>query len=113
LELRDERITPLGVSPKDFGLSIGSSRDMAGFPPSQRGREADLLRRILLHQVQGGPQEWVVMNAAMLLYLAGKGPSLAACYPLAKAALEGGAAACKLEELTQEPVAAKVESVQK
>ncbi|MCP9464070.1 MAG: anthranilate phosphoribosyltransferase [Nitrospira sp.] len=112
LELRDERIIPLGVSPKDFGLSIGSSRDMAGFPPSQREKEADLLRRILLHQVQGGPQEWVVMNAAMLLYLAGKGQSLAACYPLAKAALEGGAAARKLEELTQEPVAAKAERVQ-
>ncbi|MCA1957151.1 MAG: anthranilate phosphoribosyltransferase [Nitrospira sp.] len=107
LELRDERITPLGVAPKDFGLALGSSREMAGFPPDQRDREAELLQRILQHQVQGGPKEWVLMNAAMLLYAAGKGQSLSACYPRAKAAIEGGAAARKLEELTREAVGAK------
>jgi anthranilate phosphoribosyltransferase len=47
------------------------------------------------------------MNAAMLLYAAGKGQSLSACYPRAKAALEGGAAARKLEELTRETVGAQ------
>ncbi len=77
---------------------------MAGFPPAQRDKEADLLRRILRHQAQGGPKEWVLMNAAMLLYAAGKGESLATAYPLAKAALEGGAAARKLDELTLESV---------
>lgn len=104
LELKGERITPLGVGPKDFGFVFGSSRDMAGFQPTQREKEAELLRRILQHQVQGGPKEWVLMNAAMLLYAAGKGGSLSACYPMAKAAVEGGAAARKLEELAQEPV---------
>jgi anthranilate phosphoribosyltransferase len=106
LELRNERITPLGVGPKDFGLAVGVSRDMAGFPPAQRDKEAELLRRILQHQVQGGPKDWVLMNAAMLLYAAGKGDSLAACYPLAKAAVERGEAARKLAELTRESDAA-------
>jgi anthranilate phosphoribosyltransferase len=106
LELRHERITPLGISPKDFGLSIGSSREMAGFPPEQRDKEADLLRRLLQNQVAGGQRDWVLINAAMLLYAAGKGMSLTACLPAARAALEGGAAARKLEELVQEPVAA-------
>jgi anthranilate phosphoribosyltransferase len=46
------------------------------------------------------------MNAAMLLYAAGKGDSLAACYPLAKAAVERGEAARKLAELTRESDAA-------
>jgi anthranilate phosphoribosyltransferase len=105
LELRDERITPLGVSPKDFGLALGSSRDMAGFPPGSRDKEADLLRRILQNQVQGGQKEWVLMNAALLLYAAGKGASLAACLPAARAAVEGGVAARKLEELAQEAAA--------
>ncbi|NJL17145.1 MAG: hypothetical protein HC938_08075, partial [Nitrospira sp.] len=41
LELRGERIMPLGVAPKDFGLAFVSSRDMAGFPPDQREKEAD------------------------------------------------------------------------
>ncbi len=106
LELRDERITPLGIGPKDFGMAFGSSREMAGFPPEQRDREADLLRRILQNQVPGGPKDWVLINAAMLLYAAGKGASLTACLPAARAALEGGAAARKLDELVQEPVSA-------
>lgn len=106
LELRDERITPLGVSPKDFGMGFGTSREMAGFPPDQRDKEADLLRRILQNQVQGGQKEWVLMNAAMLLYAAGKGASLTACFPIARAAIDGGATARKLDELVQEPITA-------
>ncbi len=106
LELRDERITPLGVAPKDFGLAFVPSREMAGFPPNQREKEADLLRRILQNQVQGGPRDWVLMNAAMLLYAAGKGASLSACFPVVRAALDGGAAARKLDELVRQPVAA-------
>jgi len=108
LELRDERITPLGVSPKDFGLTFASSREMAGFPPEQRDKEADLLRRLLQNQVQGGQKDWVLINAAMLLYAAGKGASLTACLPTARAAIDSGAAGRKLEELVQEPVAAGV-----
>jgi anthranilate phosphoribosyltransferase len=105
LELRDERITPLGMAPKDFGLATGSSRDMAGFPPDEREKEADLLRHILHNRVQGGPKDWVLMNAAMLLYAARKGASFTACLPAARAAIDGGAAARKLDELVQEPVA--------
>jgi len=108
LELRAERITPLGISPRDFGLTFGSSREMAGFPPEQRDKEADLLRRLLHNQVPGGQKDWVLINAAMLLYAAGKGASLTACLPVARTALEGGAAARKLDELVQEPVAAGV-----
>lgn len=104
LELRDERIMPLGIAPKDLGLTMGSSRDMAGFPPDQREKEADLLRRLIQNQVPGGPKDWVLLNAAMLLYAAGKGASMQACLPLARAALEGGAAARKLEELVGTPV---------
>jgi anthranilate phosphoribosyltransferase len=106
LELRDERITPLGIGPKDFGLAFGSSREMAGFPREQRDKEADLLRRILQNHVQGSPRDWVLMNAAMLLYAAGKGASLAVCFPVARAAIEGGAAARKLDELARDPVLA-------
>ena len=104
LELRDERITPLSFAAKDVGLPLGTPRDMAGFPSNQRDKEADLLRRILHNQVQGGPLNWVLMNAALILYAAGKGATWASCVPLAQRALEEGAAARKLEELTQEPV---------
>lgn len=105
LELRDERIAPLSFAPKDVGLALGASREMAGFPPDQRGKEAELLRRILHNQLQGGARDWVLLNAALLLYAAGKAPSVSACLPAARRALEEGAAAKKLEELTHEPVA--------
>lgn len=101
LELRDERITPLVLSPKDAGLSLGASREMAGFPLEHRHRETDLLRRILHNQLQGGQRDWVLLNAALLLYAAGKGASLANCLPMAQRAIESGAAARKLEELSQ------------
>jgi anthranilate phosphoribosyltransferase len=106
LELRNERITPVGVAPKDFGLTFAPSREMAGFSPDQREKEADLLRGILQNRVQGGQKDWVMMNAAMLLYVAGKGTSLAACFPAARAAIDGGAAARKLEDLVKQSVAA-------
>lgn len=106
LELRDERITPLTLSPKDAGLTLGTSREMAGFPPEQREKEADLLRRILHNQIQGGQRDWVLLNAALLLYAAGKATSLADCVPLARRTIEDGAAARKLEALTNVSVAA-------
>lgn len=108
LELRDERITPLTFAPKDVGLNLGTSRDMAGFPPDQLEKEAELLRRILHNQVQGGPREWVLLNAALLLYAAGKGLSVTACLPMARRALDEGAAGRKLEELAHAPVTSGV-----
>ncbi len=105
LELRDEQIMPFSFSPKDVGLPMGTPRDMAGFPSNQQEKEADLLRRILNNQLQGGPCNWILMNAALILYAAGRGATWASCVPLARRALEEGAAARKLEELVQEPVA--------
>ncbi len=106
LELRDERIFPLTLQPKDVGLPLGVFREMAGFSPALADQEASLLRRILHNQVPGGQRNWVILNAAMLLYAAGKAPSISACVPLAQQALESGAAARKLAEVTatKEPV---------
>jgi anthranilate phosphoribosyltransferase len=104
LELREERITPLSFASRDVGMPLGTPRDMAGFPSDQREKEADLIRRILHNQVPGGPYHWVLMNASLILYAAGKGATWASCVPLARRAIEEGAAARKLEELAQEPV---------
>ena len=49
------------------------------FPSNQRDKEADLLRRILHNQVPGGPCNWVLMNAALILYAAGKGATWVSC----------------------------------
>lgn len=107
LELRDDRITPLAIKPKDVGLPLGFPREMAGFPREQREREAELLRRIFRNELRGGQRDWIVLNAAMLLYAAGKGPSIASCVPVAHQTIESGAAAKKLAELVSggEPIA--------
>lgn len=99
LELRGDRITPMALAPKDAGLPMGTHQPMAGFPPGQADREADLLKKILLNQVRGGQRDWVVLNAALLLYASGKAASLAAGAKLAQQALDSGAAGKKLSEL--------------
>jgi len=106
LELRDERVFPLTLQPKDFGLPLGSFQAMAAFSPSQAGQEASLLRRILQNELRGSQRDWVVLNAAMLLYAAGKASSISASVPLAQQAIESGAASRKLAELATagEPV---------
>jgi anthranilate phosphoribosyltransferase len=99
LELRDERITPLMVKPKDLGVALGTVREMAGFPAEHRVKEAEFAKRLLKGEIRGGPRDWVVINAASLLYAGGKRPSIAACVPIAQQALDSGAAAKKLADL--------------
>jgi anthranilate phosphoribosyltransferase len=106
LELRDERITPLTLAPKDAGLTLATSREMAGFPPGQGDKEADLVKRVLHNEIRGGQRDWVLLNAGLLLYAGGRGASLTDCTSLARRALEDGSGARKLEALTQVPLAA-------
>ena len=61
--------------------------------------EADTIRRVLHNQVRDRFRDWVVYNAAMLLYAAGKAHSIAEGVPLAQRSLESGAAAQKLADL--------------
>lgn len=100
LDVKDERIMPLTLQPRDIGLPVGSFRDMAGFPPGQAEQEATLLRRILTNEIRGAQRDWVVQNAALVLYAAGMTPSISAGVPVAQQALESGGAANKLAELT-------------
>lgn len=98
VELRDNRIVPLTLQAKDFGLAPGGFRDMAATQ-----QEPTLLKRILGNEVRGGPRDWVVLNAALLLYVAGRAPSISAGVPLAQQSLDSGAALKKLAELTARP----------
>jgi anthranilate phosphoribosyltransferase len=106
LEIRDDRLLPLSIQPKDVGLVSGSFQAMAGFPPSQAVQEAALLRRIVSNEVRGPQRDWIMLNAAMLLYAAGLAVSVSAAVPVVQELLESGAAARKLAELAAaEPVA--------
>ncbi len=101
LELREDRLTPFALQPRDGGFAFGTLRDMSGGPVSGHpAQEAMLLARVLKNELRGGLRDWIVLNAALVLYAAGIAPSLSAGAPLALRALESGAAARKLEDLT-------------
>ncbi|MGH7232896.1 MAG: anthranilate phosphoribosyltransferase [Nitrospiraceae bacterium] len=108
LEVKDERVLPLTLQPKDVGLPMGAFREMAGFPLAQADQEAALLKRILGNQVRGAQRDWVIQNAAMVLYAAGLKPSISSAIPVAQQAIESGAAAGKLAELAMSPIPAGV-----
>ncbi|HNG53124.1 MAG TPA: hypothetical protein PLR85_07105, partial [Nitrospira sp.] len=66
-------------------------------------READLIKRLVANEIQGGQRDWVLLNAAMLLYAAGKGTSITGNLAAARNALESGRAKAKLSELIAGP----------
>ncbi len=98
IELRDDRITFLSLQPKDFDLAFEPIEAMQS--PGLDG-EAAVLAKILGDEFTGNMRDWVVMNAAMILYVGGKAVSLRNAVSLAQATLASGAAKRKLEELTQ------------
>ena len=56
----------------------------------------EFVKRLLKNEIQGGAKEWLLLNAATLLYAAGKGATISACLAGARQTLESGAAAQKL-----------------
>ena len=98
IELRDDRITPLTLQPKDFGMMFERIEDLAS--PGADG-EAELIAKILGNAVKGSQRDWALMNAAMILYAGGKAASLRTALPFAQEALASGAAKKKLQELSQ------------
>ncbi|MDO8730299.1 MAG: anthranilate phosphoribosyltransferase, partial [Candidatus Omnitrophota bacterium] len=63
--------------------------------------EAAVLAKILGDEFQGNMRDWVVMNAAMILYVGGKASSIRDAVALAQGTLASGAAKKKLEELSR------------
>jgi anthranilate phosphoribosyltransferase len=96
IELREDRIAPVTLQPKDFDLPFERIEHLA--PPGVDG-EAKLITKILGNDVKGSQRDWVLMNAAMILYTGGKASSIRASLPLAQEALASGAAKKKLAEL--------------
>ena len=108
-ELRDNRVTPITLKPTDVRLPLGSFQHMAmdsQAPKDIPADEADMIHRVLHNEALRGSgqardrfRDWVVYNAAMFLYAAGRAHSIAEGVPLAQKSLESGAAAQKLADL--------------
>ena len=107
-ERRQDRVTPLTFTPQNVQLPSGTFPDMAlpSQPPDTAlpTREAALIHGLLHNRIRDRSRDWVIYNAAMLLYASGQTPSIAAGVPLAQEGLGSGAAARKLADLASAPL---------
>ena len=106
-ELRNEHITRLMIRPQDIAFSFGSFHAM-GHSTLPQGtsipqREASLVLQFLQNKIRGDYRAWVIFNSALLLYAAGKAPSVIQATPLAEKTLDSGLALEKLNALTAKP----------
>lgn len=105
-ELRDGRVETSTVHPADFGLPLDA-------PDLLRGGDASFNAALTLRLLRGEhlPQRHIVLlNAAAAIAAGTAARTIAECLPLAKQALESGAALEKLEKLrsfTQQWVACR------
>ncbi|MBN1588275.1 MAG: anthranilate phosphoribosyltransferase [Pirellulales bacterium] len=85
------------LNPEDFGMEKVQLDDLRVDTPAQ---SAQRIRTVL--QGRPGPAtDIVVANAAAALWLAGRGPTVGACVPVALEAIENGAAADLLARLVE------------
>ena len=103
-ELRKGHVTPLTFRPQDIGMRFGNYQSMSAESlKDERSRpeqEATLVTQILRNQTRGDHRAWVLLNAALLIYAAGKASSLVEAAPLAEQALDSGAAIEQLKRLS-------------
>ena len=104
-ELRNDHITRLMIRPQDIGFSFGSFHAM-GHSTLPQGtsipqREANLVRQLLDNKIRGDYRTWGILNAALLLYAAGKASSIIQATPLAEQTLNSGLAREKLKALSK------------
>ena len=95
-------------SPEDFGLATLPAERMADLAVDGPSRSAAVIRAVLAGE-RGACRDIVVLNAAAVLWAAGKADDLRAARALAESAIDSGAAAARLERLatlSHEPASA-------
>lgn len=97
-ELRDGAVHTYRFDPTGVGLRRCAPSDLAG---GDVDRNAQIIRDILRGCATTAQTDIAVLNAAAVLYVGGKADSIAAGLRAARAALDDGAAAGKLEALVE------------
>ncbi len=69
MRLEDSVLLPQDLAPSEFGLQDGKREDMAGGTPKS---EAEAIKGILDNSINDNRRNWVVMNAALGLYVSGR-----------------------------------------
>ena len=94
-ELKNGKITEYQIHPEDFGFAMSSNRALRVETPEQ---SRAMLQGVLDNQ-EGPARDIVVFNSAVALYAANVVDSIEAGLAPARAALAGGAAKAKLQQL--------------
>ncbi|WP_293027590.1 anthranilate phosphoribosyltransferase [Natronococcus sp.] len=84
------------LEPADLGLTEHAIEDIAGGSPTENARD---MRGIVEGEVGGAKRDVILANAGAAVYVAGEVDSLAAGADAARAAIDAGDAAAKLEDL--------------
>jgi anthranilate phosphoribosyltransferase len=96
-ELRGGKVETYTVHPEDFGLPVDH-------PEALRGGDARFNAELTLRLLRGEPMPQcniVLLNAAAAIAAGTEDRSIADCLPLARQALDSGAALAKLEQLRE------------
>jgi anthranilate phosphoribosyltransferase len=97
-EVRGEAVTERTLTPEDFGLDTHPVEAVAGGDPEENAAD---LRGIVEGEVDGAKRDIVLANAGATIYVAGEADTLEAGVAQAREAIESGAAAAKLDDLTR------------
>ena len=89
-----ERVEEFQVRPSDFGLEERPLTEVAGGDPAHN---ADIIRRVFAGE-PGPARDFMLLNAAAALLVAGRAGDLAEGVKLAGATLDSGAAQSKLAD---------------
>jgi anthranilate phosphoribosyltransferase len=97
-ELRDGAVHTYRFDPASAGLQRCAAADLAGGDAAHNAR---ILRAVLAGTGTAAQMDIALLNAAAVLYVGGAAGGIAAALPLARAAVDKGAAAAKLEALVE------------
>ena len=95
-EVKDGEVRVYDLEPERFGLRRASLEELAGGTPDEN---AAAVRRVFSREDTGALADVTALNAGAALYVSGIAATLEEGVERARAALESGAAAEKLEEL--------------
>lgn len=94
-EFRDGNLRMIRVTPADLGLREWSLEQLRGGNAEENARIA----RDVLSGSDGGPRDIVLANAGAAIYVGGRAESIREAVDVARAAIDSGAAAARLDAL--------------
>lgn len=97
-EIKDEDITEYVLDPEKLGLSLYEKEEIYGGTADEN---AVITKSILTGEEQGAKRDIVLLNAGAALYTVGKADSIKEGIEIARAAIDSGAAARKLQQFIE------------